>query len=153
MSTARYTASGDQTLTTTKATCLTVGSNASTAQRNEIYECILGVTGTPADNTISWTIVRVTALGTATAQTAAALQDGDRAAQAAAGSNHTVEPTLVTNGEVLKLMPLNARATFRWIAPPGGEWKHAATVGAGFAFQASHGSSTVDFQAIAAWQE
>ena len=153
MSVARYGASGDQTLTTTKTTALTVGSNATTAQRNEIYECILGIVGAPADNTISWTVVRVTALGTSTAQTPAPKQDGDRAAQAAGGSNHTVEPTLVTNGEVIKLMPLNARATFRWVAPPGGEWKHAATVGAGFAFQASHGSSVVDFQAIADWAE
>ena len=153
MSVARYTASGDQTLTTVRKTCLTVGSNASTAQRNEISEYILGISGTPADNTIIWNIFRVSALGTSTAATPGLTQDGDRAAQAACGTNHTVEPTEVANGEVLKLMPLNARATFRWVAPPGGELKHAATVGAGFGFMAHHASSTVDFQAIAYWAE
>src|SRR3990167_6747056 len=100
---AAYTASGDQTLTTSNATALTVGSNATTAQKNEIFEYVLSITGTPADNAIIWTISRCTALGTATAQTAAALGDAERAAQAACGSNHTVEPTYAANTEVMKL--------------------------------------------------
>src|SRR3990172_7186866 len=144
MSITRYTASGDQTMSTGNLTCLTVGANATTAQRNEIYEYMIAASGTPADNTIIWTIQRCSALGTATAQTASALGDAERAAQAACGSNHTVEPTYTANAEALKLLPLNARATFRWVAPPGGELRHAATVGAGFGFMAKHGTSTVD---------
>ena len=150
---AAYTASGDQTLTTSNATALTVGSNASTAQKNEIFEYVLSISGAPADSAIIWTISRCTALGTATAQTAAPLGDADRAAQAACGSNHTAEPTYAANTEVMKLLPINARATFRWVAHPDGKLKHAATVGAGFGFAAKHASSTVDFQAIAMWTE
>lgn len=149
---AKYQARGDQTITTTDTTALTVGSNATTAQRNKLYEYILSV-GTPSDNAILFNVQLVSALGTSTAVTPGKVDAGDRAAQAAVGSNHTAEPTLVSNGEVLQDMPLNARAVFRWVAPPGGELVHAATVGAGFAFQARHASVTPDFFANAFWDE
>lgn len=149
---AKYQARGDQTITTTDATALTVGSNASTAQRNKIYEYILSV-GTPSDSAILFNVQRVSALGTATAKTPGAIDAGERAAQAAVGSNHTVEPTLIANSEVLEDMPLNARAVFRWVAPPDGGLVHPATVGAGFAFQARHASVTPDFYVNAFWDE
>ena len=151
---ARYQAKGDQTLTTTLTTALTVGSNATTAQRNEIYEFILGVALTPSDSTISFTVQRVSALGTATAVTPGDTQGGaDRAAQAAVGKNHTVEPTVVANAFILDAMPLNARATFRWVAPPDGNIIHAATVGAGYLFGALHASRTEDVNVQAFWRE
>ena len=109
---ASYQAQGTQTLTTTDTTALTVGSNAATAQRNTIFDFILSV-NTPSDSAITFNVQRCSALGTATAVTPGAMDAGDRAAQAAVGSNHTVEPTLVANSEVLQDMFLNARATFQ----------------------------------------
>ena len=80
----RYQAKGDQTLTTTLTTALTVGSNATTAQRNEIDEFILGVALTPSDSTISFTIQRVSVLGTSSVVTPGDTRGGaERAAQAA----------------------------------------------------------------------
>lgn len=149
---ARYRASGDQTLTSSNVTCLTVGSNATTAQRNEIYEYVLSHTGTAGVKVI-WTVQRCSALGTSTAQTPGSMEDAARAAQAAAGSNHTVEPTYTSNAEILKLFNLIDYASFRWVAPPGGEAKHAATVGAGFGWAAKHASATTDIQAEAFWIE
>ena len=149
-----YQAKGDQTLTTTLTTALTVGSNATTAQRNSIYEFILGIALTPSDSTISFTVQRVSALGTATAVTPGDIEGGaNRAAQAAVGKNHTVEPTLVGSAFILEAMPLNARATFRWVAAPGRPAVHAATVGAGYLFGALHASRTEDINVQAFWDE
>ena len=151
---ASYQAKGDQTLTTTLTTALTVGSNATTAQRNSIYEFILGIALTPSDSTISFTVQRVSALGTATAVTPGDIEGGaNRAAQAAVGKNHTVEPTLVASAFILEAMPLNARATFRWVAAPGRSAIHAATVGAGYLFGALHASRTEDINVQAFWDE
>lgn len=149
---ARYAGKGDQTLTTSDTTALTVGSNATTAQRNQIYEFGLSV-NTPSDSAIIFNIQLVSALGTSTAVTPGKIDPGDRAAQAAVGSNHTIEPTLVSNGEAMQDFFLNARATYRWVAPPGGALVHAATAGAGWAFQARHASRTDDVAVTAMWEE
>ena len=150
---AMYQANGEQTLTTTLTTALTVGSNATTAQRNYIKEYILSIALTPSDSQITWTAQRCSALGTSTAVTPGLLDPADRAAQAAVGQNHTIEPTYTADAFVLEAMRLNARATFRWVAPPGVALMHAATVGAGIGWQALHASRTEDFAVSAFWEE
>ena len=149
-----YHAKGDQTLTTSLTTALTVGSNASTAQRNTLDEYVLSIQLTPSDSQISWTIQRCTALGTSTAVTPAGADDGgDRAAQAAVGKNHTVEPTLTANAFIVEALNLNARATYRWVAGPGQVLLTPATTGNGLAFLALHASRTEDFGVQSHWSE
>lgn len=148
----KYSASGNQTLTTSAVTALTVGSNASTAQRNRIYELWIANEGTPADNLVIHTIQRCTALGTSTAVTASKLDLADRAAQAACGENHTVEPTYTSAEELLEV-PLNTRATFRWVAAPGSEIVTPATVANGVGAKALHASATTDWRVGAMWTE
>ena len=92
---AKYSAVGSQTLTTSRATALTVASNASTAQRCKLYE-VWFANLTPADAVTQNLVERITAVGTSTAVTPRPLDIGDRAAQASAGSNHTSEPTYVS---------------------------------------------------------
>lgn len=150
---AKYQAKGDQTLTTSLTTALTVGSNAATAQRNYITEYLLSIALTPSDSQITWTVQRCSALGTSSAVTPGQINPADRAPQAAVGENHTVEPTYTANAFLLESLYLNARATFRWQAPPGGELVHAATVGAGIGWQALHASRTEDFAVSALWEE
>jgi len=106
----------------------TVGSVAATAtpRRIKIYECTFGCSGAPADNIFQWEIQRFTAPGTSTAVTPQPLDPADAAALTAGGSNHTVEPTY-TAGQFLLTVDLNQRATFRWVAPPGGELVTPAT--------------------------
>lgn len=150
----RYHAKGDQTLTTTLTTALTVGVNATTAQRNYIDEYVLSIQLTPSDSQISWTIQRCTALGTNTAVTPVGADDGaDRAAQALIGKNHTIEPTLTANAFIIEAMNLNARATYRWVAPPGGAIITPATATNGLAWLALHASRTEDFAVQSAWAE
>jgi hypothetical protein len=149
---AGYSASGNQTLTTGAESALSVGSNASTAQRNKIFELWIANEGVPADNLVIHTVQRCSALGTSTAVTPTKLDPADRAAQAAAGENHTVEPTYTASEELLEI-PLNTRATYRWVAAPGGEIVTPATVGAGVGAKALHASATTNWRVGALWKE
>ena len=149
---ARYSASGSQTLTTSATTALSVTSNTSTVQRNWVYELTFGNVGTPADQVSVIVVQRVTAPGSATAVTPTLMDLADRAAQAVAGENHTSEPTYTSNTEVMEV-PLNHRATFRWVAPPNGEIVCPATSGDGIGIHSLHASATTDWRAVAFWEE
>lgn len=149
---ARYSASGSQTLTTSATTALSVTSNTSTVQRNRVYELIYANQGTPADQVSIIVVQRVTAPGSATAVTPTLMDLADRAAQAVAGENHTSEPTYTSNTEVMEV-PMNHRATFRWVAPPNGEIVCPATSGDGIGIHSLHASATTDWRAVAFWEE
>jgi hypothetical protein len=149
---ARYSASGSQTLTTSATTALGITSNTSTVQRNWIYELTFGNVGTPADQVSIIVVQRSTAPGTATGVTPTLMDLADRAAQAVAGENHTSEPTYTSNTEVLEI-PLNHRATFRWVAAPGSEIVCPATSGDGIGVHSLHASATTDWRAVALWIE
>ena len=149
---ARYSASGSQTLTTSATTALGVTSNTSTVQRNWVYALIYANQGTPADQVSIIVVQRVTAPGSATAVTPTLMDLADRAAQAVAGENHTSEPTYTSNTEVMEV-PMNHRATFRWVAPPNGEIVCPATSGDGIGIHSLHASATTDWRAVAFWEE
>ena len=74
------------------------------------------------------------ALGTSTAVTPIPLDPADAATESDAGENHTIEPTY-TAGSILLAVGLNQRATFRWVASPGGELVYPATASNGLGVQ------------------
>ncbi len=148
----KYSGSGSQTLTSSIVTAFMVASNASTAQRNSVYEYVLGNIGTPADLISVHTIQRLTVVGTNTDVVPSKMDLADRAAQADAGENHTVEPTYTSNEEVDEI-PLNHRGTYKWQAAPGSEIVCPATTGDGIGFGATHASATTDWRAGAKWTE
>jgi hypothetical protein len=148
---ARYSASGSQTLTTSAVTALGFAAG-STAHRNIVYEMWFANIGTPADLITVHTVQRITADGSGTSVTPTALDAADRASQNTCLENHTSEPTYTSNTEVLEL-PLNHRATFRWVAPPGGEIITPATDNNGLGFKALHASATTDWRVGAMWEE
>ena len=156
---ARYSASGTQTLQTTDdgstdATALTIAAQ-STAHRNSIYEIWFANHGSPADQVSVYTVARITAASTTAAGTTVTpslLDLADRAAQSKCLENCTTEPTYTANQELLEV-PLNHRATFRWVAAPGGEIITPATNNAGAGFKAIHASATTDFRMGAMWEE
>lgn len=148
---ARYSASGSQTLTSSRATALLVASNATTAHRmrfSEFYWANL----TPADLTTENLVERITAVGTSTAVTPRPLDPDDRASQSQCGSNSTVEPTYIANSSLLDI-PLNHRGTFRWAAALGYEVITPATANAGLGLNALHASATSDWVAGCFWEE
>src|SRR5687767_15452291 len=112
---ARFSADFQRTASTT-GTVGSVGAVSTTqARRGKIYDLMFGSEATPADAAILWTLRRYTAAGTSTAVTPQALDSADAAFLGQAGENHTIEPTY-TAAAILLNVPLNQRATFRWVA-------------------------------------
>ena len=146
----RYAAVGSDTNTAgTTVWSLT----SATTIRPRIYEFLIGSVATPADNAWEFILGRTTAAGTSTAFTPIALDPADPAALAAAGFNHTVEPTYTANAQVLRLAG-NQRAAVRWVAAPGGEIVLPATAANGIGCLSNAvGGSAVAMSFTVHWEE
>ena len=123
----RYSIDGQDT-NTANTTILSLIS--ATTVRPKIYDLVLGSDATPADNAAEYVLQRVTTAGTATGVTPAALDPADPAALASSGEAHSAEPTYTANAIMLQFA-VNQRATFRWVAAPGGEIVLPATANNG----------------------
>jgi hypothetical protein len=111
-------------LVTTATTYKTVGNVISTtAIRPKVYDFSIGTEATPADNYSVWAASRSTqaGAGTTTAVTPQALDPGDPASTATAANNYTAEPTVVSGTPIWGPVPMNQRATYRWVSAPNGE--------------------------------
>src|SRR3990167_2123688 len=114
-----YSATGEMTTVSgSLKTALSV--IASTATRAKIYDYIFSAGGTPADNVLEFVVMRSTADGTGSAVTPALLDPASPAAQLTCKQTYTTEGTYTAASELLDF-DLNQRATFRWVAAPGGE--------------------------------
>ena len=121
----------------TASTTATLGSmtaDATRPRRLKVYDVMFGSEATPADAALLWTLRRCTAAGTSTGVTPQNLDPSDAATEYDAGENHTIEPTF-TAGAILLNITLNQRATFRWVAAPGGELVMPATASNGFGIE------------------
>ncbi len=100
------------------------------AVRPMLYDVIVGADGTPADNAMQYQVERQTTAGTFTAFTPLPLDSADVAAVTVAGINATIEPTITATSNLLSI-PVNQRASFRWVAAPDSEIKAPATANNG----------------------
>lgn len=130
---AKYAVQANRTASTT-ASLATIGADATRPRRGKFYDVIFGSEASPADNAFLYLVQRCTALGTSTSVTPQALDPADAATESDAGEAHTIEPTY-TAGAVLLAIALNQRATFRWVAAPGGELTYPATASNGLGVQ------------------
>lgn len=138
----------------TASTSLSVGNvvaDATRPRRGKFYDLIFGSEASPADNPFLWQVQRCTTAGTSTSVTPQALDPGDAATESDAGENHTIDPTLTANAILLSIA-LNQRATFRWVAAPGGELVYPATASNGLAVRTPT-SSAVAVTATVHYQE
>src|SRR3972149_1983306 len=95
--------------------------DGTTTTRGRLYDIIVGSDATPADNAWEWNIRRFAVNnGTGTAVTPNPLDMADAAAEIDGTFNHSVEPSITANSELLQVA-MNQSATFRWVAAPGGE--------------------------------
>lgn len=147
---ARYAVEMNRTASTT-ASLGTVGADATRPRRGKLYDVIFGSEASPADNAFRYIIQRCTALGTSTSVTPEPIDPADAATESDAGENHTIEPTYSANKIVLAI-GLNQRATFRWVAAPGGELVYPATASNGFGIQTPT-SSAVAITATVHYEE
>jgi hypothetical protein len=118
------------------STTLSVGAvyePATLMRRVSIYDTEFGSEDTPADSPFIWELTRTTTVGTIGSSVTPSPKDlADAAATTLAGQAHTVDPTL---GAVLKSIPLNMRATMRWVTIPDDGFIIPATANNGIAFR------------------
>jgi len=104
-----------QALSTAYKTLLALTAATATLTSAEVFEFGVGTDGTPAENVVQYDISRQTAAGTSTAVTPVALNSAKGAARTVGSANFTAEGTITATSSVWA-MPLNQRASFRWIA-------------------------------------
>jgi hypothetical protein len=153
MAGARYHASGEEALASSASTALSITAASSGPARAWIYEAYFGNEGTPADLTSSYTVERITAITSGgSAVTAGKLDEEDVAARSVTRENDGTTGTFTAN-EVMLEVPVNHRGTYRWVAPPGGEWVLPSAANDGFAGRSLHASVTTVFRVGMYWIE
>lgn len=130
----RYAITGQQNAAAPADTCTAV--EAVNLTRGELYDLVFGSSDGPADVALRWEVMRFTAAGTRTAVVPAPLDPAAPAAQLGGGENHTAEPTYTAATELLDF-GLHQRATYRWIASPGGEFTIPAVAANGIGARVS----------------
>ena len=131
---------------------LTAATGATTLRRAWVYDVMFGADGTPADNVLVYKIARQTSTGTRSAIVPPPLDTGDAAALTVVGVATTIEPIVTATTQLIEI-GVNQRASYRWIAAPGGELIMPAVNVAGLGFRAKSpaytGTTTV---AINFWE-
>lgn len=100
------------------------------ASRGYIYDILVSSGATPADQASNFEMQRTTAVQTGTGVAAVPLDPDTAASTFDSDVDHTVEPT-ETASSLLLAFSVNQRATFRWVAAPGGELVLPATTANG----------------------
>lgn len=121
----------------------------------KVYDVVIGSDATPADLAGEFVLNRTTAVGSGgTALTENKVDPSGSATPtgAAIGGTFGTQPTDTANTELL-MIPLNQRATFRWVAAPGGELRSIASANNGvFLRSVAHGG-TPNINAMIHWEE
>ena len=119
---------------------------STTAIRPYLYDFTFGTIGTPSDSVITLTVSRATTMTAGTSSTAVTpspLDSTDAASTSTSGAAWTTQPTV---GVTLFSVGLNVRATYRWVAAPGGELICPATANAGLLVNALSPAYVLDAQ-------
>ncbi len=117
------------------------GANAA-PRRIKIYDLLIGTNSTPADNYIEWNIIRVTAASTATSATPQPTDPADATSVTTGTVNSSAMSASVSVNSDAFYVGVNQRASYRWVANPGGELVSPATSSAGFQLRARSNAYT-----------
>lgn len=131
--------------------CL-VNLTGSASIRPMVYDMIIGSDATPADVATEFNFDRTTDVGTGGSPlTEVALDPLTVGASAAGlGGTFTTDPT---DGNALMMIALNQRATFRWVAAPGGELIATASANNGVGLYSVASGGTPNINVSLYWQE
>ena len=146
----RYAVSGPSESSTGPKTSVAI--IGSTAVRPIVYDIMAGSSTTPADQTWQFVAARFTASGTgASAPTPELLDSGDVAAVCTTKITHSAEPTYAA--VFLIDFSLHQKATFRWVASPGGEIIGSAAADDGIGVKNHLASAALVARVTAHWAE
>ena len=117
-----------------------------TTVRPCLYEFTLGSSSSPADVATLFLLGRFTAVGTeGSGFTPVPLDSADAPAAADYAVAHSGPPTYTASAHLWGCS-LNQRATFRWVANPGGEHIAPATANNGIGLYSSSSGATPTYQ-------
>lgn len=122
--------------------------------RPSIFDVVVSSVASPADTTTAFQIVRTTAVGTeGSGFTPTALDPADPASLADIGQGvYGAEPTKTASSAVLSFS-VYQRATFRWVAFPGGELVAPATANNGLCLESLSSAGATAREAMIHWDE
>lgn len=125
-----------------------------TAIRLNVYDIVIGFDATPADIATEFSVARTDDAGTGGSALAEVALDPITVAAtgAAVGGTFGAEPTYTSNAQLL-MIAMNQRATFRWVAAPGGELISAAASGDGIGLRSVASGATPNCNATMHWYE
>lgn len=123
-------------------------------RRAKIYDLMFGSDATPADNALTWELQRCTGTtATGTAVTPNAMDPADALAVTVVKSALTANNSVLTAGAIPISISLNQRATFRWVAAPGGELMIPAVATNGFQIMTPTAGGTPSVNATVHFEE
>lgn len=135
----KYAITGSQDVTTATPGDSALSIAGGTDQRLQLYDFTSGFGGTPADNAITLQVRLHTTAPTGTSVTAQPLDPDDPASRTTCLDDISVEPTVTS---VYFEQVINQRATYRWVASPGGEIVVPALANNGILLTSFHASYT-----------
>lgn len=135
-------------------TVLALNAAAASPRRARIFDLTFGSSASPVvDQQWVWQCQRCTTVGTGSSKVPNALDPADTLASTIQATDiYTVDPTL-TAAAFVKSVGLNQRATFRWVAAPGKELVIPAATNNGIAVVLSAATTSIGFEADAAYEE
>lgn len=123
-----------------------------TAVRHALYDVIIGSDDTPADKAARYVVERTTDAGTGgSALTEAPMDPADPASLVTAKSG--TFGTKPADANEMLMISVNQRATFRWVAAPGGGIIAAAAAADGLMLNSEAASSAWATEATLIWLE
>ena len=127
---------------------------ATPTNRGRIYDVVVGSVASPADQAADFYLGRTTAVGTeGSGLVPNNLDPGGPAGDCDSGLGvFSVEPTYTASKQLLGFQ-LNQRATFRWVATPGGELVMTATQNNGAGLKTASSTSTQAYGATVFFEE
>jgi hypothetical protein len=126
--------------------------NPGTAARGWLYDILVSSDATPADLAGQFDVIRGTVSGTGTGVTARPL-DGANPAATIAPEGGTFTGQTKTALSALLSFGLNQKATFRWVAIPGGEIVIPATADAWVGLESVAHGGTPNINCTMHWEE
>jgi hypothetical protein len=121
----------------------------------KMYDLILGSDATPADQAGEFVVNRITTAGVGGTTLTETQLDPLTVATSAAicrGGTYTTDPVDTANTEML-MIGLNQRATFRWVAAPGGEIRSKAVANEGLFVRSVAHTATPNINVTVHWEE
>lgn len=121
-------------------------------QRGWVYDLLFSQGAAPADTVVRWEVPRASTSATGGVVVENPLDLADGAASCLVEDEVTVGPTVTADTQILDF-DLNQRATFRWVAAPGGAIILPATAAAGIFFNCSSATYTGIARCTVHWEE